>query len=307
MFHFIINPKSRTGNGIKVWNIVKKALDEKHVDYTFHYTHYEFHAVKIAASLCEEYPGIKNIVVLGGDGTVNEVINGISKPTEVLLGYIPSGSSNDLARSLHIPKNPIEALNRILQGKHFEYVDHGFVELLSKGTQRNFSVSMGIGFDASVCYKALGSNLKKVLNTLGLGKLTYLLIAIMELIKHQPSNAKIIVDNSKAYHFKNVFFIASMIHKYEGGGLIMAPNASYHDRKLSVCVIYDMPKIKALVLLPSLFFGKQGLFKGVKIFDGTTIEIFMDKAFMVHTDGEYCGSFTHIKAGCTPDQIRMIL
>lgn len=307
MYHFIINPKSRTGNGLKVWNSVKEILDKRNIHYTFHYTHYEFHAIKIAKNICQEYPGIKNIVVLGGDGTVNEVINGIDNYEEVLLGYIPSGSSNDLARSLNISSDPAKALDKILSGKHFEYVDHGIVNLYPKNSSRKFAVSMGIGFDATVCWEALNSNIKKVLNKLSLGKLTYLIIAIKRLIKHQPVNATIIADGYQTYHFKNVFFIANMIQKYEGGGLMMAPNASNHDRKLSVCVIYDMPKIKAFLLLPSLIFGKQTLFRGVKILDVSSVEIITEKELMVHTDGEYCGSFRHIKASCTPAQIRMIL
>lgn len=115
------------------------------------------------------------------------------------------------------------------------------------------------------------------------------------------------MDGIKEYHFHNVFFIANMIQKCEGGGLIMAPKANHNDRKLSVCVIYDIPKILALFLLPSLFIGKQDLFKGVKIFDASTIEIKTDKKLYVHTDGEHYGVYDHIIATCTKEQIRMFL
>ncbi|ROR31385.1 YegS/Rv2252/BmrU family lipid kinase [Mobilisporobacter senegalensis] len=307
MYHFIINPKSRTGNGLKVWHIVQAGLDEKKVHYAFHFTHYEYHATKLATQICNTYKGIKNIIVLGGDGTMNEVINGIDNYNEVILGYIPSGSSNDLARGLKISNDPLIALDRILTGKHFEYVDHGIIQTPSQTKLRKFAVSMGIGFDASVCFEALNSNIKIILNKLRLGKLTYPVIAIKNLVKHTPSDIHIIVDGIENYHFKKVFFIASMIQKCEGGGLIMTPNASYQDQKLSVCVIYDIPKIKALVLLPSLFIGKQHLFKGVKIFDAKTIEIKADKKMYVHTDGEYYGIHDHIVATCTKDQIRMFL
>lgn len=305
MYHFIVNPKSRTGTGLKVWHIVQAALDEKSVEYTCHFTHYEFHATKLAEYICKTYLGIKNIIVLGGDGTVNEVINGIDNYNEVILGYIPSGSSNDLARSLKISKDPLLVLDRILTGKHFEYVDHGMVNIDSGNKPRKFAVSMGIGFDAIVSYEALNANLKKVLNKIGLGKLTYPILAIKRLIKHTPTDALVIVDGKQEYHFHNVFFIANMIQKCEGGGLLMAPNANHHDHKLSVCVVYDIPKIKALILLPSLFIGKQQLFKGVKIFDADTIEIKTDDKLYVHTDGEYYGVYDHIKASCTKNQIRM--
>lgn len=307
MYHFIINPKSRTGNGLKVWQIVQSKLEEKEVLYLSHFTHYEFHATKLARNICETYPGIKNIIIIGGDGTVNEVINGIDDYSEVILGYIPSGSSNDMARSLHISANPLIALERILSGKHYDYVDHGIVNLWSQHKSRKFAVSMGIGFDASVCDATLGSKLKMFLNKIKLGKLTYLILAIKMLIKYTPSDATITVDNCQSYHFKNVFFMANMIQKCEGGGFYMTPDADCHDRKISVCVIYDIPKIKALILFPSLLFGKQHLFRGVKIFDGKTIDIQTNEKLHVHTDGEPCGTFDHITATCTKDQIRILI
>lgn len=307
MYHIIINPKSRTGKGYSVWKLVQKELEQKEIPYEAYFTHYEFHAIKITKKICENNTGTKHIIVVGGDGTVNEVLNGISNYAEIILGYIPSGSSNDLARSLGISKDPIKALNGILLGKKYRYIDTGEVILPNKEERKKFAVSCGIGFDAAVCYEALNSNLKKLLNKIKLGKLTYVMIAIKQLIRYKPINGVLIIDNDKEYPLKNIFFIASLIHKYEGGGVNMAPKANPYDGKLSVCAIYDIPKIKGLVLFPALFLGKGHLFGGVKNFVCTSLEIRTDEKTIVHTDGEFTGRLDHIHISCKDKKIRIVL
>jgi len=309
MYHFIINPKSRSGRGLRIWNEVKKILEEQNITYQYHFTHYKNHATELAHLISSQDNEIKNIVVLGGDGTVNEVINGIDDFSKVILGYIPSGSSNDFARSLGISNKPKEALQTILSPKHFEYVDIGTLEMFqdnSKVAKRKFAVSSGIGWDASVCYEALHSSIKKSLNKIGLGKLTYLIIAIKQIIAMKPSKGTILVDGSKKLSYQKVFFIANMIHKYEGGGLSMAPKANSHDQKLSVCLLHDVSKLKVFIMLPTIIFGKHVFIKGVETFECSTIDITLEDAMHTHTDGEFTGTNRHIALNCLNNQLRII-
>lgn len=306
MYYFIINPNSRSGMGLKVWKKTEVELKKQKIVYKKYFTHYEFHAKKIAAKICNEYSGIKTIVILGGDGTVNEVINGITDYSDVILGYIPSGSSNDLARSLNISKDPVIALNRILHRNRIRYLDLGQLKLLESNKSKRFIVSMGMGFDAAICYEALNSRIKDTLNRLGMGKLTYVIIALKRLIKHKPISLRTIIDGRYSRDFKDVFFIAALNQKFEGGGLLMAPNAKNNDHKLNLCIIYDIPKWKALFLLPSLFFGWQNLFHGVTMLECSSIEVKSMEPVVVHTDGEYCGKITHLYAHCSEQQIRII-
>jgi diacylglycerol kinase family enzyme len=195
MYHFIINPKSSSGRGIRYWWIVKSELDKQQIPYTFIFTKYMGHATELAEQICTENSGIKNIVVLGGDGTLNEVINGIANYKEVLLGYIPSGSSNDLARSLKIPKDPLKALANILMPKRFKYLDHGMIEFPGMNIKpRKFSCSSGIGYDANVCHEVQESPLKKRLNRFGAGKFVYFAIAFKQVITNKPMNVNHFVD-----------------------------------------------------------------------------------------------------------------
>src|SRR5699024_8873846 len=100
------------------------------------------------------------------------------------LGYIPIGSSNDFARGLGIPKKPEEALDAVLHPKKIIHMDIGM--LTGAAGERRFLVSGGIGFDAAVCHEVCVSKWKILLNRLGLGKLSYAVVALDRLIKDRP-------------------------------------------------------------------------------------------------------------------------
>jgi len=307
MYHFIINPKSRSGRGLTIWDIIRQELDLLEVSYTFHFTRYKLHASEIAEEICTNFKGIKKIVVLGGDGTINEVINGITDYDDVLLGYIPSGSSNDLGRSLNLPKDPMVSLKHILSPTEFKYVDTGIIAMIGSNSKRKFAVSTGIGFDAAICEEALRSNLKNVLNKFGLGKLTYILIALKQLMSCPFMEGDIIIDDTLTKSYHKVLFITSMIHKFEGGGLQIAPTANPFDGKLSICIVHGLSRRKVLALLPALLFGKHVKHKGVETFDCHTLDINIHNPAIVHVDGEYPGSFKNLKVSCVPKQLRIII
>lgn len=308
MYHFIINPKSSSGRGIKYWWIVKSELDKREISYTAEFTRYMGHATEITNLIMKSEPGIKKIVVLGGDGTVNEVINGIEDYKDVLLGYIPSGSSNDLARSLKIPKDPLAALEIVLKPSKFIYLDNGIINFSGTDVKpRKFACSSGIGYDANVCLEVQASPLKKRLNRFGAGKFVYIAIAIKQILTLKPMDATVIVDGITKDTYKKVLLVSSMIHKYEGGGLLMAPNADPSDGKLSVCLVHGLSTLKVLLLLPTIFTGRHVKHKGVETFDCSEIEIISDRDAAVHTDGETPAVCSRIKVSIVHDQIRMIL
>ncbi len=100
---FIVNPKSRTGQGELLWSQLEPELKKRRVSYEVRMTGRKKDAERIATEITadeEEH----TMIVLGGDGSLNEVINGIKNPSKVTLGYIPTGSSNDFARGMGMPK-----------------------------------------------------------------------------------------------------------------------------------------------------------------------------------------------------------
>ena len=102
----IVNNGAGTGSAVAVWKETKEYLQENKISYNAYLTRYEKHAVKLAGQICGKIPeGPIYLLVVGGDGTINEVLNGITDFERVRLGVIPTGSGNDFARNLGILRN----------------------------------------------------------------------------------------------------------------------------------------------------------------------------------------------------------
>lgn len=300
---FIVNPKSRSGRGGMIWNLVEPELKKRRIDYQVYYTEYARHAIEITAGITAD--GLEHtLVVVGGDGTVDEVVNGIRDCSKVTLGYIPTGSGNDFTRALRMPQDIQAALENILDNGRTVPMDIGIVSC--GGNTYRFAVSTGIGFDAAVCHQAAVSSIKVILNKLGLGKLTYLAIALKWILSEHPLSAEIQIDGEKIRKFEHTYFTAVMNHPYEGGGFFFCPKARIDDRMLDVIVVSDLPKWKIFLLLPTAFFGKHVNFKGISIYRCREIEVKMGRKLPVHADGEPIAEERTIKASLEPKQIQVI-
>ena len=124
MYYFIVNPGSRSGRGKAVWQIVEGILEREKVEYRVFFTAYRYHATKLAREITSQKEKL-TLVTVGGDGTVNEVVDGIQDFSRVTFGYIPTGSSNDFARSLDLPISPEAAIHNILHPSYYRTIDLG--------------------------------------------------------------------------------------------------------------------------------------------------------------------------------------
>lgn len=307
MYHFIVNPHSRTGKAARLWQALELELQKRKVKYQVYFTDRAGHATEYAADICDRHQGEKHIIVVGGDGTANEVINGLSGYSDIILGVIPVGSGNDLVRGLGLPSDPYKVLDRILSGENIHPVDHGILQYFDGTPERRFDVSSGFGYDADVCYEVQSTPLKKVLNFLGLGKLCYYIVAAKQIFALKPKAASLRIDDERELHYDRLLFCASMIQPYEGGGLKLAPSANPSDRKLTVMLVQGMSKLKLFLVLPSVLMNKHTGIKGVEIFDCESVEITSETPRSIHTDGELGGIKDHVRLRCTPEQIRMYL
>jgi YegS/Rv2252/BmrU family lipid kinase len=303
MLYLIANLKSRSGYAKVIWNQVKKVLMEEKVEYNVYFTEYKGHATELAKKITEDKDRVK-LVALGGDGTINEVINGIQNYSKVVFGYIPTGSSNDFARSLKLPVKPREAILNIIKPKYFERIDIG--ELQINGSKRNFAVSCGIGFDAAICEEAMDSRVKDALNRVRLGKLTYVGIALKQLAKFQKQGVDIVLDDVTKVNFRDIFFISSHIHKYEGGGLMLCPEAKFNDGLLDICVVGNMSKSRVLLLLPKSYGGNHTKNKNIDILRCKKLTLKVAKPIPVHTDGEYLGVQSEITIRCLKEKLTIV-
>ena len=312
MLYFIVNEKARTGKGVTVWKQVQTELKERNILYKAFKTEYKNHASELARKICKIDEEDICIVVVGGDGTLNEVINGITDFDKVRVSLIPAGSGNDFARGLGIKKQPKERLESILNGLKegldaCEYIDLGQVEWSNEESPRLYAISSGVGMDALVCKKAMTSKVKTIMNNIGLSKLSYLILTIQSLVSMETANMTVTIEEDQTIELKNGIFGAVMNAKAEGGGVPMAPKASVQDGLLSTCFIFGYTKFGGLLRIPILALGKHEKLKGVKIVDCKKMKIEIEKPMTLHTDGEYIGEVTKVVYTCLPSKLRFLI
>ena len=306
MYYFIVNPNSRSGRGRSIWNEIHQQLMLRGIDFQYCLTRYSGHAAEIASDACalgtESEPVY--IIAVGGDGTIHEVLTGITDFDRVVFGYIPTGSGNDFCRSMRLPFDPMESLEYILKAEHISKMDVPY--LLRNNKKSRFGISTGIGYDAGVCQEVLATPLKKIFNRLGLGKLIYLFIALKQLIFINPGKMTVTLDGENTFSYDHVYFTAVMNQKYEGGGFKFCPEASPSDGKLDIMVAADLSKKKILCLLPTAFFGKHTKFRGVTILQCRSAEVSTGSTLPIHTDGEPIFLRNEMKVRLMEEKIRFI-
>lgn len=322
MYHIIINPSSKSGKGLSIWNTLEPILIQKGVSYRSYFSERPGHVKELAAQITTDSSGNMspvNLILLGGDGTVNEALQGVADFSHVTIGYIPAGSSNDLARALKLHRDPIKLLTRILDGSHTQMLDLGILTykncfgpdgqpyISANGNDRYFIVSSGIGFDAAVCEEALSSPIKNTLNKLKLGKLTYLGIALKQLFAAKTVSCTIHLDSKTLIHIPRFLFSAFMIHPYEGGGFCFCPQADNTDGILDLCVVGKLPKLLILIALPTAFWGKHYIFPKIDHYTASSIRIKTSIPLWVHTDGEVHFRSDQISISCLKQRVRFYI
>lgn len=343
MVHLIINPSAQSGNDkADAVKRLETALREKEVLFEKHLSEKAGDAERIAAEICKTGTDISSdsgnrigqdekagrqapdrdmspaIVVIGGDGTINEVLNGISDFSRVKMGFLPLGSSNDLARGLGIPdlkKDPEQRVNisRICEEHVCRTIDLGRLhfEKLEAAKElprdRVFAVSAGVGFDAAVCEEVDRSRLKKFLNRLHQGKLAYGYIGAKQILTARPLKCRVTLDDRFTLSADRLFFAAVHNTPYEGGGYKFAPDARPNDGLLNLAMIGDLSKAKILVHFPAAHEGHYYHVRGVQHAMARKIRIETAAPLWVHTDGEVSVRATDVTMEVIPAALRLIM
>ena len=307
MYHIIINPASQSGRGLKIWKRkVEPALLNEGVEYQVHFSKKRGDVSKIAGKLASEATENEvTLILLGGDGTINELIQGLPHGKKIILGYIPTGSSNDLARDLGIPFSTKKALDLILHTGSPRPMDLGTVTY-SDGSTRRFCVSCGLGYDAAVCEEVQRSRLKTVLNRFGLGKLVYLGIALRQLMTTKTVSGQLTLDDNEPIDMASILFVAGMVHRYEGGGFMFCPKADPSDGLLDLCAVEKLPKLLILLALPTAFKGAHYRFKGITPYRAQRFVLETSSPLWTHTDGEVSTQTERLEVSCEQHVLQII-
>ena len=304
MYYFIINPHSGNGKGYKICRKLERHLGKACVEYEIFLAKEPGEASLIARRLTEGCREPVTLVAVGGDGTVNEVLEGRCFHSSVTMGFIPAGTGNDLAKSLRIPENSGRSLKRILYPRNHKLLDYGVISYGKEEVfHRRFAVSAGIGLDGAVCHDMMYSFRGKP----QLRFLRYLLIGIKQLLVARPAKGYLVLDGIQKVEFNHIYFVSVHIHPFEGGGFRFAPGADYSDGKLTLCVAHNSSKWGMIPALANAFIGRHKRYKGMRNYECREVEIHVDRPMAVHVDGESCQMQTEIQLRCIQKKLRMIV
>lgn len=282
----IINPKAGSGRGSKDWPIIKATLESKGLDYDFEFTKKRYHAVELTVTAINN--GYRNIIAVGGDGTVNEIVNGIfiqqaAPTTDILLGAIAVGTGNDWARTYKVPWDYTLAVEALIE-KHDFLQDVGLASFYETRVQhtRYFANAVGIGFDGAVGFRF--NRLKELGRR---GKWLYMIALVHALIKYRATRVYAKIDERS---IKSDIFSATLgIGKFNGGGMLQVPDAVSDDGLFDMTVIRKLSKWNVLRNLPILYNGKIYEHPKISVVRAKDITIHSLPPMPMELDGEAVG------------------
>lgn len=281
MYVFVVNPVSGKGRGKRVWNKVEELLKQDGIEYEVYFTKGPDDGTRIVETLVQngKISQVQSIITVGGDGTLNEVLNGYMRANlQFPLGIIPAGSGNDLARSLG-------------STKWRDYYDAIFADRkvpidIGRINQNHYIINnIGIGFDAEVGNVANHAWYKKWLNHLKMGKLLFIISFFQVVFRYKPQKVEVITENG-SMSWDDTWLVAVSNIKNYGGGMKICPDAQFDDGKFQVCVVHGVGTLKLVSMFPKVFDGSHKGVPFVKLFDVERIEIRTERPSIVHMDGE---------------------
>lgn len=283
----VVNPNAGSKKGAKEWPAICQHLQQEGFVTDCFFTEKRGHATEITREGISN--GFRKIVVVGGDGTLNEVLNGIMTQqavpaTEVTLGMVPVGTGNDWCRTFGIPFDYKKAIG-ILKREKTALQDAGRITYFHNEEQqtRYFMNIAGMGYDALVAKKT------NLLKERGKGTpLAYIYFVFASLLQWQFIEAVIEVDNRQV--FKGEIFSMNVgICKYNGGGMMQVPDAIPDDGLMDVTLIRKTSKLMVVRYARRLFDGSLVKLPFVSTYKGKSIRIRSVGRIYLEADGESLG------------------
>lgn len=282
----IVNKTAGGGKTERDWPVIEQLLKKHGIRFEPFFTSRRLHASIITRTKIKE--GYSRIIVVGGDGTMNEVINGLFSQgtihtTEVMLGMISVGTGNDWARTFNIPSGYEEAVLTIKQQRTF-IQDAGLVHYRKNGKEwkRYFINIAGMGFGARVVERS-----NRMKDQGKSGAFLYFYNIFTSLMRYKSQKAMIEIDG-KTYD-RSIFSLNVGICKYNGGGMIQVPHAVADDGLYSITLIKKMGKLNVLANVKRLYNGSIVEHSRVETYMARSVEIGGTSRLQIETDGESLG------------------
>lgn len=282
---FIVNEHAGNGKGKTAWHRILQHLT---INYKVEFTLYKGHGREIARQYTQLNDERWLVVVIGGDGTIHEVVSGVVSNERVLIGVVSAGSGNDFARNFRVFRQAKEIEFFLHAKKDGTSMDVGKIQIATAPVDI-FVNNAGIGIDAYVAKLANTSRLKLILNKMGLGKLSYTALLVKGLFTF-PRFDVTIRYNDKEHYFKNAWLVAICNQPYFGGGMKISPTSKPNDGKIEVTIVYNLSRIKLLLVFATVFFEKHTKFKEITFLQNDQFDITVhNDNVLYHLDGDCIG------------------
>ena len=280
-FFIVVNPHSGNSNFKKSWEKITYILKLKNINFSYSFTEYRKHEVILVDKAIEQ--GYRNIISVGGDGTLHHVVNGIMKQryiktSKIKLGVIPLGTGNDWIRTYNIPNSIEKSINVILKNTTV-LQDIGCITLLN-GKKEYFNNLAGTGYDGYVVKNL--NYLKKM------GSLAFLVSGLYSLFSYKKTEYKIIINNKTIN--EQCLMILFGICKYSGGGLRVTKDPNPKDGLLDITIVKNISFLDLLFNIPKLYNGDIIHHRKVTNYKTRELKILDNYNSTIEADGEIIGN-----------------
>lgn len=290
------------GTGIQALPGLKQTLESLNLDAEIILTEHPGHAVQLARKAAAQ--GSPVIAAAGGDGTVNEVINGLMQAQKEnhcssSLGVIPIGRGNDFAFGMHIPSDMESACRTLAQGHH-KKIDIGLVSGGDFPNGRYFGNGIGVGFDAVVGFEAAKLKLLR-------GFLSYLVAAVKTIFLYYRAPLVRLTLPTQELELK-ALMISVMNGRRMGGSFHMAPDALNDDKLLDICIAPEVSRMRIFGLIGHFMKGTQAGQPEIEILRSDRLSIRATSGTLpAHADGEtLCTAGSELEIELLPNQLDLL-
>jgi diacylglycerol kinase (ATP) len=290
---FIINPIAGKGRAVQMIGDIKSKFKDFIQSFEISITEAPGHATEIAKKAVSNGEAVR-IYSVGGDGTLNEIVNGIAGFPNVELGIIPCGSGNDVARYLYPVTDPIKLI-KVLPVATSKTID------LGKLNGNYFFNIASIGFDAEVVRNSRYFKRFPLIS----GSMSYILGVLVTLINCKKYKLKITLDNTTPIE-KEFLLTIFANGSYYGGGMLAAPSAKMDDGIFDFYLVESLPRRRILRFFPLFQKGRHENMEEVSVSRGTRATVESAAPFPVNIDGEISLE-THVSIELFPKHIKVLI
>ena len=264
--HVIINPISGVGSKYKVQKMISSRCQDKGIAVNVVYTEYAGHATKLTQKAIDD--NVDCVIAVGGDGTVNEVARNLLH-SDVVLGIIPRGSGNGLARELNIPMDVRGAID-VIFSNHISVID------ACKANDNVFFCTCGVGFDAAISVEFAKEKRR--------GSLTYVKDIVEKYLDYMPEEYELHINDDTIT--EKAFLITCANASQYGNNAFIAPNADISDGQMDVTILSSFSALDIGPLAIQLFTKTIDKNSKIKTYKTKKVNIVRQKEGVMHIDGD---------------------